>query len=463
MPSGYLCRAFVLTARYSILKAGFQRARERSRAVLIAPPLLLHTGIPYRVYDTTFGYQQRTVVNERSSSSLRRKSQLAFARVFVKSSISKRVGKCLEILRIYTYIRKSIETELWWTEWSMSSAQVSQQPPPPPLTASSSTSMPSQLLLSHIQHHSSSLHHQRNHQRSSPPAQDYDQGSNQSTLSPRSQITPSPPAASPTHSAATTGSPVSTYTPALSPGGAQDSSQTESGQSSQMPLLVAPMPVGTGPPHSHPPPPHPRLYVEGFPPPHHVPHPHPALGTYPLPRLPLMLPANPPGVPSGAAAPPPVSPQPAANHLSHSGATMATTTLLPPAQSQPKKSFCIDALLAKSQHQSGEPQPIIVDDRLAALHYARDQAELNHAFVTASNAAAAAQAAASAAGGISEQEALQRIRDSREYDSPSPDGMSRWVKKFGMSITIRKISEGVWKEKHINKAWKTYYEWSKNR
>jgi len=138
----------------------------------------------------------------------------------------------------------------------MSSAQVSQQPPPPPLTASSSTSMPSQLLLSHIQHHSSSLHHQRSHQRSSPPAQDYDQGSNQSTLSPRSQITPSPPAASPTHSAATTGSPVSTYTPALSPGGAQDSSQTESGQSSQMPLLVAPMPVGTGPPHSHPPPPH---------------------------------------------------------------------------------------------------------------------------------------------------------------------------------------------------------------
>ncbi|EDW93814.1 homeobox protein Nkx-6.1 [Drosophila yakuba] len=315
----------------------------------------------------------------------------------------------------------------------MSSAQVSQQPPPPPLTASSSNSMPSQLLLSHIQHHSSSLHqhqHQRSHQRSSPPAQDYDQGSNQSTLSPRSQLTPSPPAASPTHSAATTGSPVSTYAPALSPGAAQDSSQTESSHSgqSQMPLLVAPMPVGTvGPPHPHAAPPHPRLYVEGFPPPHHVPHPHPALGAYPLPRLPLMMPANPPGVPSGATAPPPVSPQPAANHLSHSNATtMATTTLLPPAQSQPKKSFCIDALLAKSQHQSsGEPQPIIVDDRLAALHYARDQAELNHAFVTASNAAAAAQAAASAAGGISDQEALQRIRDSREYDSPSPDGMSR--------------------------------------
>jgi len=312
----------------------------------------------------------------------------------------------------------------------MSSAQVSQQPPPPPLTASNNASMPSQLLLSHIQHHSSSLHHQpRSHQRSSPPAQDYDQGSNHSTLSPRSQITASPPAASPTHSAATTGSPLSAYAPALSPGGVQDHSQTDSSQGSQMPLLVAPLPVGAGPP----PPPHPRLYVEGFPPPHHVPHPHPALGAYPLPRLPLMMPggapvpgsAPPPPPSSGTAAPPPGSPQPTGHHLSHSGAGLATTTLLPPAQSQPKKSFCIDALLAKSQHQTGEPQPIIVDDRLAALHYARDQAELNHAFVTASNAAAAAQAAASAAGGISEQEALQRIRDSREYDSPSPDGMSR--------------------------------------
>ncbi|XP_017053556.1 trithorax group protein osa [Drosophila ficusphila] len=305
----------------------------------------------------------------------------------------------------------------------MSSAQVSQQPPPPPLSTSNNSSMPSQLLLSHIQHHSSSLHHPR---RATPPAQDYDQGSNHSTLSPRSQISPSPPAASPTHSVATTGSPLSAYAPGLSPvaGGLQDSSQTDSSQSSQMPLLVAPMPVGAGPP-----PPHPRLYVEGFPPPHHVPHPHPALGGYPLPRLPLMMPGGapapaPPAAPHGAAGAPPVSPQPAGNHLNHSGAN-AATTLLPPAQSQPKKSFCIDALLAKSQHQSGEPQPIIVDDRLAALHYARDQAELNHAFVTASNAAAAAQAAASAAGGISDQEALQRIRESREYDSPSPDGMSR--------------------------------------
>ncbi|KAH8300458.1 hypothetical protein KR018_006843 [Drosophila ironensis] len=328
----------------------------------------------------------------------------------------------------------------------MSSAQVSQQPPPPPLTPNSGNSMPSQLLLSHLQHqhqhHASSLHHpQLNHQRSSPVAatagasQDYDQSSNHSTLSPRSQpATPSPPppGASPTHSTATTGSPHSAYAPGLSPGGSgstQDNaigeSSTHPGQGSAgaMPLLVTPLPVGAGPP-----PPHARLYVEGFPPPpppppHHVPHPHPALGAYPLPRLPLsavMLPANAP--PPAGVPPPNISPQPASNHLSHSGAT-----LLPPAQSQPKKSFCIDALLAKSQHQAaGEPQPIIVDDRIAALHYARDQAELNHAFVAASNAAAvAAQAAASAAGSISEQEALQRLRDSREYDSPSPDGMSR--------------------------------------
>lgn len=319
----------------------------------------------------------------------------------------------------------------------MSSAQVSQQPPPP-LTPNNTSSMPSQLLLSHIhQHHSNSLHHQLTHPRSSPPvqpSQDYDQASNHSTLSPRSQTTPSPPAAggSPTHSTATTGSPHSAYAPGLSPGGSgstQDNTTTDSSHLGQsvMPLLVTPLPVGAAPP---PPPPHPRLYVDGFPPPppppHHVPHPHPALGAYPLPRLPIaavMLPASAPPV---GVQPPNISPQPASNHLSHSAGPLAATTLLPPSHSQPKKSFCIDALLAKSQHQAtGEPQPIIVDDRLAALHYARDQAELNHAFVAASNAAAAAQAAASVAGGISEQEALQRIRESREYDSPSPDGMSR--------------------------------------
>ncbi|XP_026847345.1 homeotic protein empty spiracles [Drosophila persimilis] len=351
----------------------------------------------------------------------------------------------------------------------MSSAQVSQQPPPQTTTA---LSMPSQLILSHIaaaSHSHSHSQHQHHHphphthphphpQRSSP--HDYDQSSNQSTLSPRSRGSPTPsPAAvgaSPTHSTATTGSPqsASAYAPGLSPGGAggggggggggqeHATDQITAGGATPagMALLVAPIPVGCPPQQGPAPPPtHPRLYVEGFAP-HHAPHLHPAVvnvnGGYPLSRLPLaavMMPAN-AAAPVNGAAPPPVSnscsPQPASNHTTSTTAT-TTTTLLPPAQSQPKKSFCIDALLAKSQHQSGErePQPIIVDDRLAALHYAaRDQAELNHAFVAASNAAAAQAAAAHAAAavtGISDHEALQRIRDSREYDSPSPDGMSR--------------------------------------
>ncbi|XP_034656917.1 homeotic protein empty spiracles [Drosophila subobscura] len=338
----------------------------------------------------------------------------------------------------------------------MSSVQVSQQPPPQTTTA---LSMPSQLLLSHIaaasQSHTISQHHthqphphpQRlSPQRSSP--HDYDQSSNHSTLSPRSRGSPTPsPAAvgaSPTHSTATTGSPQSAYAPGLSPGRGGQEHATEQiaaggATPSGMALLVAPIPVGCPPPQGPPPPAtHPRLYVEGFAP-HHVQHPHSALvnvnGGYPLPRLPLaavMMPAN-GAAPVNGAAPPPVSsscsPQPSSNHTTSTTAT-TTTTLLPPAQSQPKKSFCIDALLAKSQHQAGEreAQPIIVDDRLAALHYAaRDQAELNHAFVAASNAAAAQAAAAHAAavGGISDHEALQRIRESREYDSPSPDGMSR--------------------------------------
>ncbi|XP_022221745.2 homeotic protein empty spiracles [Drosophila obscura] len=330
----------------------------------------------------------------------------------------------------------------------MSSVQVSQQPPPQTTTA---LSMPSQLLLSQIAaaSHSHSQHQHPHHphpQRLSP--HDYDQSSNHSTLSPRSRGSPTPsPAAvgsSPTHSTATTGSPQSAYAPGLSPGRGGQEHATEQiaaggATPSGMALLVAPIPVGCPPPQGPPPPPtHPRLYVEGFAP-HHVPHLHSALvnvnGGYTLPRLPLapvMNPAN-GAAPMNGVAPPPetnsCSPQPSSNHTTSTTAS-TTTTLLPPAQSQPKKSFCIDALLAKSQHQAGErePQPIIVDDRLAALHYvARDQTELNHAFMAASNAAAAQAAAAHAAavGGISDHEALQRIRESREYDSPSPDGMSR--------------------------------------
>ncbi|KAH8365457.1 hypothetical protein KR093_001011 [Drosophila rubida] len=352
----------------------------------------------------------------------------------------------------------------------MSSAQVSQPPPPttqqPPLPLPQPQSLPaqpqhtphiSQLLISHI----AAAQQQSQRGTHTPPARDYDQSSNHSTLSPspRSSGSHSPTAAavaaSPTHSSATTGSPHSAYAPTHSPTAAQEPTvdhqphqlQAQSQQQPQpqqqqqqqqshaahgMPLLVAPIPMGCqpggAPPTHHPQPqphaPHPRLYVEGGFVPHHVPHPALVNGAYPLPRLPLaavMLPANAPAAP--ATAPPLPMPVP----VPVSSCSPPSTTALQQAQSQPKKSFCIDALLAKNQHQSAsDRQPpsaaeMIVDDhRLAALHYARDQAELNHAFVAASNAAAAAAAA-----GISEHEALQRIRESREYDSPSPDGMSR--------------------------------------
>ncbi|KAH8398411.1 hypothetical protein KR215_012202 [Drosophila sulfurigaster] len=346
----------------------------------------------------------------------------------------------------------------------MSSAQVSQPPPP---TTQQPSQQPqqlqqqqqqaphiSQLLISHI---AAAQHQQSRATTTTPPvANDYDQSSNNSTLSPspRSSGSHSPAAAaaaaSPTHSSATTGSPHSAYAPTHSPAAAQEAatiqeqqqqlqhhqlqSQSQSHLATGMPLLVAPIPMGPvgAPPthHPHAAPPHPRLYVEGGFAPHHMPHSALVNGAYPLPRLPLaavMLPANAPqAAPATAAVPPPPLPVP----IPVSSCSPPTTgTALQQAQSQPKKSFCIDALLAKNQHQqsASDRQPaaaavdMIVDDhRLAALHYARDQAELNHAFVAASNAAAAAAAA-----GISDHEALQRIRESREYDSPSPDGMSR--------------------------------------
>ncbi|KAH8278237.1 hypothetical protein KR044_006227, partial [Drosophila immigrans] len=330
----------------------------------------------------------------------------------------------------------------------MSSAQVSQQPPPttqqPPQSQSQPQPQPphiSQLLISHI----AAAQQQQTRVTNTPPA--YDRGSNNSnsnsnsnSTSPRSSGSHSPAAAaaaaSPTHSSATTGSPHSAYAPTHSPAAGQEATvdhQLQSHVAPGMPLLVAPIPMGCqagGPPPTHHP--HaapPRLYVEGSFAPHHVPH-HPALvnGAYPLPRLPLnaaavMLPANAPAAPATLqGAPPHPVPIPVS-----SCSPPSTTALQQQSQSQPKKSFCIDALLAKNQHHSpSDRQPpstaeLIVDDhRLAALHYARDQAELNHAFVAASNAAAAAAAA-----GISDHEALQRIRESREYDSPSPDGMSR--------------------------------------
>lgn len=339
----------------------------------------------------------------------------------------------------------------------MSSAQVSQPPTPQqqqtPQQPQQQPTSPhlSQLLISHI------AAAQRGTATTPPAAAaaaasaDYDQSSNTSTLSPspRSSGSHSPSAAaaagaaSPAHSSATTSSPHSAYAPTHSPTAeAQTQSQSQLAASAPvMPLLVAPIPMGCQPgvpppthhPHAHAP--HPRLYVEGGFPPQHVPHPGLVNGTYPLQRLPLttvMLPAN-----AQAALPLPPPPAMPVSIPVSSCSPPATTTAL----QQPKKSFCIDALLAKNQHQTSERQlpptagDMIVDDhRLAALHYARDQAELNHAFVAASNAAAAA-----AAVGISDHEALQRIRESRDYDSPSPDGMSRYVfqKQYNFNAMIQ--------------------------
>ncbi|KAH8402871.1 hypothetical protein KR222_008104 [Zaprionus bogoriensis] len=302
----------------------------------------------------------------------------------------------------------------------MSSAQVSQ---PPSSQQQQTPPHISQLLISHIAAVGAGA----------SASADYDHSSNSS---PRSSGSPSPVAAgaagalgaaSPAHSSATTGSPHSAYAPTHSPTAEQSPSQPQSQSQAQsqlapaMPLLVAPIPMGGPPPshhHPHAHAPHPRLYVEGGFPPHHVPHPGLVNGAYPLPRLPLtsvMLPANAQQPPPPPPAPPAV---PAHIPVSSCSPPTATTALQ---QQQPKKSFCIDALLAKNQHQPTAAADMIADDhRLAALHYARDQAELNHAFVAASNAAAVAAAA-----GISDHEALQRIRESREYESPSPDGMSR--------------------------------------
>ncbi|XP_068142942.1 muscle segmentation homeobox [Drosophila tropicalis] len=353
----------------------------------------------------------------------------------------------------------------------MSSAQVS------PAASQTTLSMPSQLLLSHIAAAS--------HTTAPPPpvvataqsVADYDQCSQNSTLSPRSQeagSSPSPPvalliaASSPTHSQATTGSPHSVYAANHSPsqGSDRDLSASDNPQqqhnlhhhhhqqqpqqqqiTANMPLLVAPMPMA-GPPITAPGPPTglasspaSRLYIEAFPthpslpPAHHV-------SAYPLPRLPLT--AIMPGHGSiTATAPASVSSSPSnttntttnsnSNTTTTASTTTTTTTTL---QCQPKKSFCIDALLAKNQSADNRPtsigiingdRDIIVDDRLAALHYAssRDHVDLqnaaaHHAFVTAQ-----AQAAAAAHAAAADHEEMQLIRDSREYDSPSPDGMSR--------------------------------------
>ncbi|TMW43574.1 hypothetical protein DOY81_011346 [Sarcophaga bullata] len=117
--------------------------------------------------------------------------------------------------------------------------------------------------------------------------------------------------------------------------------------------------------------------------------------------------------------------------------TSPTASRSPPIlqQSQPKKSFCIDALLAKNQNNSEPQSPEVtnvkappLDDRLSmGLQYARDMTAV----------------------GMSEQEALQRLHESQEYDSPSPDGMSRSESPTSSHRSSPPISPGCEEQQHL--------------
>ncbi|XP_013110959.2 alpha-protein kinase 1 [Stomoxys calcitrans] len=326
--------------------------------------------------------------------------------------------------------------------------------------------------LNHIaaaQHH----HHQQQQQHSehtsaSSPNSDYQHDSNtRSTLSPRSPRSPQLLPHSPQRSLV--GSPPA-HSNSNSPrhhNGAQEDSLHNAAnhhhhsqavtQSGPLPLLVQPLPLATGNSNMHSLPPLPpsaanlrdqrifpaslnaqqRLY-ESIPPPPmgHTSAAASALvnGVYPMPRLPLgtVMINN-----SSSA-------HSAGNGLTHlpAGAPSPTASISPPVtQTQPKKSFCIDALLAKNQgaHETQSPEglsikPSPLDDRLTAvgLQYAREMS-----------------AAAVAAGGMTEQEALQRIHESREYDSPSPDGMSRSESPSSSHRSSPPISPGCEDQQHL--------------
>ncbi|TMW44046.1 hypothetical protein DOY81_010874, partial [Sarcophaga bullata] len=102
---------------------------------------------------------------------------------------------------------------------------------------------------------------------------------------------------------------------------------------------------------------------------------------------------------------------------------------------QPKNLFCIDALLAKNQNNSEPQSPEVtnvkappLDDRLSmGLQYARDMTAV----------------------GMSEQEALQRLHESQEYDSPSPDGMSRSESPTSSHRSSPPISPGCEEQQHL--------------
>uniref|UniRef100_A0A1I8M948 Homeobox domain-containing protein n=1 Tax=Musca domestica TaxID=7370 RepID=A0A1I8M948_MUSDO len=373
----------------------------------------------------------------------------------------------------------------------MSSAQVSQPPTLQQLQQHQQQQQQQQQqhisqFLNHIaaaqqqqqqQHHQQQIHnHQSDLTSSSPSHSDYHHDSNtRSTLSPRSprsvQHSPqrstnsTPP---PAHSNSNSNSPK----PLTHSNNPQEEAQQQTSlnnTATPLPLLVQPVPLSNANMHqlahnttsplnlrdqriSFPPQ---RIYEGGIPPPvpathlvHHPPPP-PALvnGVYPMARLPLgavMLNSSPnhvpPMPPNGHSqlTPPPPSP---------------TTSISPPVihqTQQPKKSFCIDALLAKNQntHESQQSAAVAsvesmknshLDDRLtaASLQYAREMS------------AAAAAAAAAASGGMSEQEALQRIHESREYDSPSPDGMSRSESPTSSHRSSPPISPGCEDQQHL--------------
>ncbi|XP_054733654.1 homeotic protein labial [Anastrepha obliqua] len=312
----------------------------------------------------------------------------------------------------------------------MSSAQVSQ---PPTLQQQQHQQ---QQQISHFLNHIAAAQQQQHHQQqsSSPQRSDYQNDNNtSSTLSPRSP-THSSPIRSPHSPRSATNSPPSPHPESNHP-----VLHLPPTSNAGLPLIVAPIPAlphlasmaptsvsnslrdqRIFPPsvtQAPPPPPTiaaPRLY-DAFAP-NALPVGHPALanGCYPMPRLPL---SNVMLAQQNASTSPPV----------------ATAT----AQSQPKKSFCIDALLAKNQNNDDVLENTalkpLTDDRIAAFHYARDNTELNQAI----------------AAGISEQEALQRIRDSREYGTPSPDGMSRSESPTSSHRSSPPISPGCEDQHHI--------------
>ncbi|CAD7002981.1 unnamed protein product [Ceratitis capitata] len=345
----------------------------------------------------------------------------------------------------------------------MSSVQVSQ---PPTLQQQHQQQQQQQQQISHFLNHIAAAQHQHQHQQqqqqqqnSSPTRNDYQNDNNtSSTLSPHSPAHSSPTRSS-THSPrSATNSPPNAYTSNTSP--QLDNKQPSVLQlppnnsvtaSGGLPLIVTPIPALTHLPSplaptnatttvasglrdqrifpsplvaQVPPPPTqpvmsaPRLY-DTFTSVGALPVGHPALvnGCYPIPRLPLsnvML---------------------AQQNTTASISPPVTTTTTP--QSQPKKSFCIDALLAKSQSgdelsENNTAKPL-TEDRLAAFHYARDNVEFNQAL----------------AAGITEQEALQRIRESREYGTPSPDGMSRSESPTSSHRSSPPISPGCEDQHHL--------------